>query len=210
MLMQQQQMLQAKEIDKVQTHSNAKIMRLYGGGTPPAAQKAKLKSGPTYTPNGKQKSTNTATKKSFSFTMSAEFENDPSKNISASCGQVRQYLKWDNNAVHPANFGHKKFQPIASFPAATWHEDRDDIDKRYGHRTGPHSECIPVNHYEDSAAKNDCANGPIYKGLDAPYVQGSNAFISSWKGIWDFKLEAIDSCNGNAVLGTDYVTIDFN
>jgi Domain of unknown function (DUF4157) len=31
MLMQQQQMLQAKEIDKVQTHSNAKTLRKYGG-----------------------------------------------------------------------------------------------------------------------------------------------------------------------------------
>ena len=213
LLKQQQQILQSKEVDKVQTQSNAKIMRLYGGGggsTPPAARKAKLKSGPKYTPNGKQKSTNTPTKKSFAFALDAEFENDPANGIHASCGETRQYIKWDNNAVHPANFGHKKFQPIASFPPGVWHEDRDDVDKRYGHRTGTHAECISVNHYEDSKANFDCANGPIYKGSDTPFVQGSTGFISSWKGIWDFKLEAIDSCNGSKVLGTDLVTVDWN
>src|SRR3982750_3546472 len=43
MLMQQQQILQSKEVDKVQTQRNAKIMRLYGGGS---GKNAKLKSGP--------------------------------------------------------------------------------------------------------------------------------------------------------------------
>jgi Domain of unknown function (DUF4157) len=42
MLMQQQQMLQAKEIDKVQTHSNAKIMRLYGGDGTPKVKKTEV------------------------------------------------------------------------------------------------------------------------------------------------------------------------
>ena len=38
MQMQQQQILQSKEVDKVQTQSNAKIMRLYGGGGTPTSK----------------------------------------------------------------------------------------------------------------------------------------------------------------------------
>jgi Domain of unknown function (DUF4157) len=203
MLIQQKQMLQAKEIDKVQTHSNAKIMRLYGGGgtTPPATKKAKLKSGPRYTPNGIQTPAASGGMKTVHFTMSAEFENDPSKGIFAGCGEVRQHLKWSVGENPPAHAG---WTPASNYKADTWYEDRNDAGQPFGHRVDSQSTCgYPDDKYLDSSNNLDCANGVKYSGDDRP------AGVSTRTGFWYFKLEAIDVCNGNNILGTDFVTIDF-
>jgi Domain of unknown function (DUF4157) len=207
MLMQQKQMLQAKEIDKVQTHSNAKIMRLYGGGgtTPPATKKAKLKSGPKYTPNGTLKPTLSGGMKVCpAFTRTAEFEQDPAKGIFASCGIVMQSMKWSVGEDPPHHAG---WTPASNFSADTWYEDRNESGLRASPRSGPTSFCASGatnGIYLDSSGNRDCANGTKFEGHDQP------SGLPTRKGFWYFKLEAIDTCNSNNVLGTDYVTVDWS
>ena len=81
-------------------------------------------------------------------------------------------------------------------PPALWHEDRDSGGKRYGDRTGSHSECIADNHYEDSAGSFDCADGTVYKGHDSP---GGPAGLLA--GVWDFELMVVDACNDDKQVG---------
>jgi hypothetical protein len=155
-------------------------------------RKCKLKSGPTYSPSGTIKATPSGGMKNAAFDLTAEFENDLSTGAVPSCCEVRQFISW--TADPPPN--HAGFQPAANFKANTWYEDRDGVGKRYGHRTGPHAECIGINHYEDSAGTQDCATGAIYKGHDAPVGAGTRT------GQWRFQLKAIDACNGGTDVGT--------
>jgi hypothetical protein len=134
--------------------------------------------------------------------MSAEFENDPGKGFVPSYGEVRQYIKWTKAADIP---NHAGFRPASKYSANTWYEDRDSVGKRYGHRTGAHSECISVNHYEDKKGNQDCANGEVFKGEDHPR-DGSGAKTGEWK----FELRAIDTSAGGKGIGTPAsVTVDW-
>ncbi len=199
--LQQVQMLQMKGADEIQKKDSSLKLRRCPTSTP--AKKAVLKSGPTYTPNGTIKATPSGGLKEAKFDLSAEFENDPSKGIHASCGEIRQYMKWSVGEAPP---NHSGWQPASSYSADTWYEDRDSASpqKRYGHRSGTYSECISINHYEDSSGTYDCVNGAKYKGQDTPKGAASRT------GFWYFRIDAIDACNGNKVLGSDNVTVSFS
>lgn len=197
----QQDVLQTQTVDTVQKKSPANTLRKYsGGGGGSTAKKAKLKKGPTYSPNGVIKATKSGTRKTASFNFSAEFEHDPSKGIYASCGQVRQYIKWSSAGDKPNHAGFAG----SSYKPGTWYEDRDGNNKRYGHRSGSYSDPQSFDQYVNSSGTRDQLKGPKYIGSDTP-VDGSGAKT----GFWYFKLEAIDTCNGNKVLGTDTVTVDW-
>jgi outer membrane protein OmpA-like peptidoglycan-associated protein len=175
------------------------------------APTAKLKTGPTYTPNGNIPVTKTAASKNAPFKMTAEFEDDPANGILASCGEIRQYIKWSNNNVDPARFGHEGFLSDKTYIPDTWYEDRHQENFRYGHRRGPHFFNGGVgNQYLDAKGKvQDFLNGPLFQGRDNPSIGGPAAFITSWVGTYEFKLTAIDVCNGNKVLGEDNLKIDW-
>ena len=195
--MQQMQMLQMKGVDEVQKKDNSmKLRRCTSSGK----KKAKLKSGPTYSPGGTIAAAPQADgSKNAHFDMSAEFDHDTANNIYSSCGEIRQYIMWSSDADRPRNGAFD-----AKFKANEWHEDRDSSGKRYGHRSGTFSECVNLNHYEDSSATQNCATGAIYKGWDDP-KDGSGAKTGWWK----FKLVAIDKCDSDKQLGTDFVTVDW-
>ena len=200
----QQQLLDSsKSVDVSQKDNSKTLRRSLAGCTPPKKSKGQVKSGPTYTPSGTLTPTaNVDGSKSATFKMSAEFDHDPANDIYASCCEVRQYIKWSSDADRPRNPG---FSPAGSFSANTWYEDRDSVGKRYGHRAGPYSECISINHYEDSSGTNNCATGSIYKGEDAP-KDGSGTKT----GVWDFELKVIDTCNGDKQIGsTATVSVDW-
>ncbi|HEV3468483.1 MAG TPA: DUF4157 domain-containing protein [Pyrinomonadaceae bacterium] len=163
-----------------------------GTPAPAPAPKCKLKSGPSYSPSGTIKATKSGATKTASFDLSAEFENDAAAGASAACCEVRQYILWTAGGP-PNNAG---FQPATDFKANTWYEDRDTANKRYGHRTGTHAECVTINHYEDTAGKMDCAKGSVYKGHDAPVGAAART------GQWRFQLKAIDTCDGGKEVGT--------
>jgi hypothetical protein len=178
-----------------------------GGAVPADApaktKKAKLKSGPTYSPSGTIKATKSGKKKKATFNLSAEFEHDPANGFDAASGEVRQYIKWTKSSEMPKHDG---FKPAADYSENTWYEDRDDVGKRYGHRGGSYSECVSINHYEDSKGKQDCVNGSAFKGEDAP-VDGSGKKTSEWK----FELRAVDTSDGDKEIGTPAsVTLDWN
>ena len=208
MLMQQQQMLQAKEIDKVQMQDNAKTLRRYGGGSSaPPTKQAKLKSGPTYKPNGNVSPTVGGSGKQVSFDLSAEFENDPANGILPSCGEIRQDIQWD--ATMAASFASTNGVPHNGFPANhpanTWIEDRSPGDTlRLGHRTGPFARALTMNRFEDASGTVDMLNGAKYVGNDRP------SMLSTDKGKMLFRFYAVDIFNGNKIIGgTDTITINW-
>jgi len=150
--------------------------------------------GPTYTPTGSIPVTNTGGRKratfNFAATFGAAYVTLPPRK--PSCCEVRQYIKWDN-AFHTWRGGppHSGFPSSAS--ANTWYEDRDSSDKRYGHRSGTHSD--PIGGCGDeykTGSSRDQANGDTYCGRDSP--NGPSAMT----GKWSFQLKVIDTCNGNA------------
>jgi outer membrane protein OmpA-like peptidoglycan-associated protein len=174
------------------------------------APTARLKSGPTYTPNGTIKATATPLKKSASFRMSAEFDQDPPNGVLSACGQVRQYLRWSSNDVDPARFGHEGFFTDKTYLPNTWYEDRDQPNTRYGHRSGPHSALKDAfDQYFDKAGKKapNPVSGRFYEGSDSPNTSGSAAYIASFVGTWEFRLDAINTCSAGGVLGSDTVKI---
>jgi hypothetical protein len=167
------------------------------------AGKVKLKSGPTYTPSGTIKATKSGGKKNATFKLGAEFENDPANGIDASAGEVRQYVKWSSAADIP---NHAGWTPKSAYSAKTWYEDRDDVGKRYGHRTGTYSECASINHYVDKKGAENCATGEVFDGRDDP-MDGSGAKT----GTWDFELRAVDTGDSDKQIGTPaQVTVDWN
>src|SRR5437868_11869624 len=102
--------------------------------------------------------------KSTKFTLGAEFEHDPANGIEASCGEVRQYIKWSKGEQPPKTGA---FDPASDYSEETWYEDRDPNGKRYGHRSGPYFECVGIDHYEKKGAQ-DCDNGEVFVGEDTP------------------------------------------
>jgi hypothetical protein len=169
------------------------------------ARGCKLLSGPTYPPgarylareikDGRQKA---------SFDLAAKFAKDAGAGNDPACCEVRQYIKWDE-AYEKDNGG----PPHSGFPASakhsTWHEDRNRSDKRFGHRSGPHSQPWPDcwDEYKTGDAR-DQANGDTYCGHDEPTAPESR------KGEFQFKLTAIDRCNGDAEKAAGpIVTLDW-
>jgi len=157
--------------------------------------------GPTYTPTGSIPVTTSGGRKRATFTFAATFGAalvtvPPRK---PSCCEVRQYIKWDN-AFHTWRGG----PPHSGFPSSatanTWYEDRDSSDKRYGHRSGTHSDPIAGcgDEYKTGGSR-DQANGDTYCGRDSP------GGPSSLTGKWSFQLKVIDTCDGNAVKASSSV-----
>ncbi len=200
--LQQVQMLQMKGADEIQKKDSSLKLRRCPTSTP--ARRAVLKSGPTYTPNGTIRPVVSGSMKEFPrFSRTAEFENDPSKGIYASCGIVMQSMKWSVGEAPPNHLG---WQPASSYSADTWYEDRNASGLRASPRSGSNSMCASGASngvYYDASGNRDCANGVKFEGHDQP--KG----FATRTGFWYFKLEAIDVCNGNKVLGTDYVTAAF-
>jgi hypothetical protein len=113
-------------------------------------------------------------------------------NSKASCCEVRQFIKWDR-AFATAAGG----PPHGGFPAGTppdtWVEDRDQSDKRYGHRSGPFSDPIGGGGDEyTTSGVQDMANGDEYRGRDAP------GGPSSMVGQYQFQLKVVDVLHGEA------------
>jgi len=192
--------------DGVVTRGNSGSGGSVGTGSGPVqrqdddtARRGVLKSGPTYTPNGNITASNSGSRKSAFFRLNAEFEHDPANGIYASCCEVRQYLKWVGNC-YPDHAG---FRPRSSFADDTWYEDRDSTDKRYGHRSGSHSDPQSFDEYVDASGTRDMANGSIYRGSDSP--GGPPSLLQD--GTWYFRMDVIDVCNGGRVLGSDNVSI---
>jgi hypothetical protein len=158
-------------------------------------------SGPSYTPSGTIPVTDAGGRKRATFTMAATFGTafvtvPPRK---PACCEVRQYIRWDD-AFHTWRGGppHSGFPSSAS--ANTWYEDRDTSDKRYGHRSGPHSD--PIAGCGDEYLKDgarDQANGDTYCGRDSP--GGPSALT----GKFDFQLKVIDTANSIAVKASSSV-----
>jgi hypothetical protein len=185
--------LRREENTNVRQRDGSTTLRRDDGPTTVTAKKqGKLKSGPTYNPSGAITPTTSGDRKSASFDFTAEFENDPSNGIYASCCEVRQYIKWRNTT--PPN--HAGFQPASSYAADTWYEDRDANNKRYGHRSGPYSDPQDFDQYLNAEGNRDQANGAIYRGNDNPRVAKSRT------GQWDFKVSVVDTANGDKELGT--------
>jgi Domain of unknown function (DUF4157) len=210
-ILSKQSILQKTGIGKINLKDNSKTLRRCsgcgGGGTPaPAATtKAKLKSGPTYAPNGALTAVKAADGKKYSpnFTLNAEFENDPANGILARCGEIRQFVRWSSDADRPNHSGFS-----STDPANTWIEDRGAGDTlRLGHRTGTWAVATSagsINKFLDSTGAVDMANGAKYEGSDRP-MDGSGAKT----GHWDFEFRAIDICNGDQLLGTDSLTVQW-
>ena len=168
-------------------------------------------SGPTYTPSGNIPVTNSGSRKSAPFTMAATFSSQTSSwwefwrsDLSPACCEVRQYIKWDK-AFQDYNGG----PPHSGFPSGSshgiWYEDRDTSDKRYGHRSGPHSDPIGGGGDEyTTGGVQDQANGDTYAARDTP------AGPTSLTGQYKFKLEVIDTCDASHVKArSPDITIDW-
>lgn len=166
--------------------------------------RAELSSGPTYRATTTlSPAVDAAGEQHAAFDLDAEFNNDPANGIYASCGEIRQFIQWDAASAAALPLGGR---PHTGFPAGaaanTWIEDRDTVNKRYGHRRGPHAESISINTYLDTGNDRNAAFGHRYHGSDRP--GGPDALLA---GHWRFYIRAFDVCNGNKVLGTDYLRI---
>lgn len=158
----------------------------------PPAKSCKVASGPTYSPTGDVPVTTSGGKKKAKFTMAATFTKDAAAGHDASCCEVRQYIKWDK-----AYEDDKGGPPHSGFGSGathgTWYEDRDKDDKRYGHRSGTHSD--PVAGCGDEYKTGDTqdqAKGNKYCGSDGPES------VETRKGQYQFQLKVIDTCNADA------------
>lgn len=147
-------------------------------------------SGPSYSPSGTIPVTRAGARKSATFSMAAAFRTHTGLWAEPRCCEVRQFIKWD-----PAFHAWRGGPPHGGFPASaaadTWHEDRDAADKRYGHRSGGHSDPIAGcgDEYKTGATR-DQANGDTYCGRDTP------GGPDSMTGRFDFQLKVIDVCKG--------------
>lgn len=165
--------------------------------TPPPPRACSVSSGPSYSPTGTIPVTASGGRKRASFSLAASFAS--AAGTPPSCCEVRQEIKWDD-AFHTWNGGppHSGFPSSAS--ANTWIEDRDTADKRYGHRSGPHSD--PVSGCGDeykSGSTQDQANGDTYCGRDTP------GGPDTMTGQFQFRLKVIDTCNASSVKATSSV-----
>ena len=173
-------------------------------GTPGVSLRCEVRSGPTYTPSGDIPPVISGGKKTFPFSFAATFKNLSPTGVLASCCWVRQYIKWDQRYVDS-----KGGPPHAGFPSSapvdTWIEDRDENDKRYGHRSGPHSDPIAGGGDEyTTRGVRDQAFGDTYNGKDNPQAPISRT------GKWQFRLDVVDTCNNDAVkASSSVITVNF-
>lgn len=163
-------------------------------------------SGPSYSPSGTIPLTDYGSVKTAPFSMAATFATDSTKDIKPSCCEIHQFIKWDKDA-HKANGGppHKGFPSSAK--ADAWIEDRSPDDKRYGHRSGPHSnlsdDCF--DRYTTGQTRDD-ANGDTYCGADSP--DGPAHYM---KGQYQFRLDVVDNCNRDATkASSSVITVDWS
>lgn len=191
-----------------------------GGGAVAApvvpARRARLKSGPTYTPHGNIAPTLAGGVKNVPFAFDAEFDSAPAENVFPWCGEIHQDIKWDTAArtngfaTWGLNTPHGGFP--AAHPANTWIEDRDSTDtSRYGHRRGPFS--VPVaglvegrDEYTNAdGTTQNMANGRFYHGHDNP-----SGVAAAFHGRWTFMVLAFDMCNAGTQIGNaDFIVIDW-
>jgi hypothetical protein len=135
--------------------------------------------------------------------MSAKFADDPATGRKASCCEVRQQVRW-NDEFQQSNGGRP---PHQGFPAdakpGTWYEDRNATDQcRYGHRDQV-ARCGGDEYSTNGVA--DRANGDSWAGEDRPIAGVFH------HGKLDLKLQVIDRCNGDQVKAeSDPVTVQFN
>jgi hypothetical protein len=164
------------------------------------AQRCEVNSGPSYSPSGTIPVTVIGgRKRAQRFSLAATFTTDAATGKAPSCCWVRQMIKWDT-AFHNSSGGPPHSGFPSSTPPNTWIEDRDTADKRYGHRSGPHSD--PVAGCGDeykTGSSQDMANGDTYCGKDSP--TGPTAMT----GQFQFQLQVIDTCNGDAVKASSSV-----
>lgn len=166
------------------------------------AGRAELEKGPSFRPTASLTPAVVGGNQRTDFRLETDFKHDPANGIYGSCGEVRQFIQWDaaSAAVLPGGIPHGGFP--AGTAADTWIEDRDSVNLRYGHRTGPFSESIEINAYRDTGDRRNAAFGHVFRGRDTP--GGPDALLA---GHWRFYLRAFDVCNGNKVLGTDYLRV---
>jgi hypothetical protein len=173
------------------------------------ARRAQLASGPTYTPNGVVPFVPGVPFNLATFNLSARFENNPTEGVFASCGEVRQLIRWDATAAASmvAKRGvaapHTGFAPPPAIDTPV--EDRGDGNWfRFGHRTGPHGTVQPFSRFRTAAGVTNMANGAVYDAQDQP------GFWPDRRGQYRFQLRAVDVCNGERRIGgTDDITIDW-
>ena len=144
------------------------------------------------------------TRKSVKFSLSAGFDWNTG---SCECCEVRQYIEWD---LDYQMFIRQPFwdQALAGqdWPLSPYscYEDRDSVDGRYGYRSDTGSNANPRDEYVGRFNERNQKTGCWYKGDDYPTV-GPSAV-----GKWKFKLVVIDRCNGDKVVGTDTLTVDWS
>jgi hypothetical protein len=172
--------------------------------SPGVTPTCKVASGPAYTPSGNIPPIVSGGRKRFPFSLAATFTNLSPAGVLPSCCSVRQYIQWDQRFVDSRGGPPHSGFP-SSAPVDTWIEDRDKNDKRYGHRSGPHSDPIAGGGDEyTTGGVRDQASGDTYDGRDTPQAPVST------KGKWQFRLDVIDTCNSDAVKGSSSViTVDF-
>jgi hypothetical protein len=134
--------------------------------------------------------------KQAQFNFTARFKHDPDDGVYASCCEVRQQIAWDaaSAAALPGGRPHPGFP--AGHPANTFIEDRDDLNKRYGHRSGRFSDPGAGDEYIDTNGRRNQAFGHRFSGQDNP---GGPAGVLA--GAWRFRLSVVDVCNGGAEIG---------
>jgi hypothetical protein len=168
----------------------------------PPPPECSVRSGPTYSPSGTIPVTKVGAKKTASFTFSASFNTDPAKGKKPACCEIRQFIQWDKTyGTWHGGPPHSGFP--SGTPPGTWIEDRDTADKRYGHRSGPHSDPIlGCGDEYKTAGVHDQLNGDTYCGRDSP---GTTAPA----GQWQFQLHVIDTCKGGTKASSSIITINW-
>ncbi len=138
-----------------------------------------IKKGPEYNVSG---SVSGGTAFFWSATFLDDATHDPK------CCEARQLISWNN--IPGGGVPHQGFPPTDQ--PYQWYEDRDQNDKRYGRRTGPHSDLQPGDSYD----------GDNYSGGDRP--QGFPPGVTL-----RFRLIVVDVCNGHKTIYTSK-TINVN
>lgn len=162
---------------------------------------------PTYSPSGDSKgeiqSTTVGGAKFANFSFSAGFENDAKKDCCCKCCEFRQYIMWvPANGTNTNRIPHF---PSGSMPNV-YYEDRDQNNKRYGHRSGNNSDPQDFDQYLDENGNRDQAEGCAYQGSDTPQIPATNR---SWSK-WVFYQFIVDVCNGEKkVAEGDTINIIF-
>jgi len=136
--------------------------------------------------------------KQCGFELHAGFDNT-SRLTWASCCEIRHMISW-SAGQKPTHAG---FNAVGA-AANTWHEDRDHTGRFLGRRA---NQAMHVDYYFDNANPGvaNQANGDRYYGFDGPgRVQAMNM------GQWFFRLDVVDTCNGNLRLASSPVlTVDW-